>query len=80
MSIGKYLSSSFSIENGLKQEDALQPIIPNIPLEYIRKLQESNLGLDMNSTHQLLNYAEYVNLISDNIRGLKRNVDELLNN
>ena len=35
----KYLSSSFSIENGLKQGDNLQPSLFNFALEYaIRKL------------------------------------------
>ena len=50
-----YLSSSFPIENGLKQGDALSPLPLNFALEYaIRKVQETNLGLDMNSTHQVL--------------------------
>ena len=50
--IGNYLSSSFPIENGLKQGDALSPLLFNFPLEYtIRKVQETNLGLDINGTH-----------------------------
>jgi hypothetical protein len=33
-------------------------------LEYaFRKIQEANVGLDMNSTHQVLDYADDVNLI-----------------
>ena len=37
--IGNYLSSSFSIENDLKQGDALLPLIFNCALEYaIRKV------------------------------------------
>ena len=43
--IGNYLSSSFPIENGLKQVDALLPLPCNFSLEYaIRKGQEINLG------------------------------------
>ena len=52
--IENYLSSSFPIENGLKQGDALSPLLFNFALEYaIRKGKETNLGLDMNGTHQV---------------------------
>ena len=38
--IGNYLSSSPPIENGLKQRDALSPLLFNFALEYaIRKVQ-----------------------------------------
>ena len=77
--IGNYLSSSFPIENGLKQRDTLLTLLFNILLEYaIRKVQEIRLALDMNSTHQVFAYADYVNLIGD-IRTIKRNAEVLLN-
>ena len=51
----------------------------NFALEYaIRKVQETNLGLDMNGTHQVLAYADDVNLIGDDIRTIERNADVLL--
>jgi hypothetical protein len=60
------LSSSFPIENSLKQGDALSPLVFNFALEYaIRKAQETRLGLDMNDTHQILATVDYVNLIGD---------------
>ena len=40
-------------------------------LEYaIRKVQETNLGMDMNGTHE-----DDVNLIGDDIRKIERNAD-----
>ena len=37
------------------------------------------MGLDINGTHQVLAYADDVNLIGDDIRTIKRNADMLLN-
>jgi hypothetical protein len=43
---GKHLSDSFPIQNGLKQGDALSPLLFNISFEYsIRKVQENQVGL-----------------------------------
>ena len=68
------MSSSFPIKNGLKQ--GVTPLLFNFALEYaIRKVQETNLVLDMNGTHQVLAYADYLNLISDDIRTIERNAD-----
>ena len=53
----------------IEMRDALLPLLFNFVLEYaIRKVQETRLGLDMNSTHQLLAYTDDVNLIGDDIR------------
>jgi Reverse transcriptase (RNA-dependent DNA polymerase). len=49
-------------------------------LQYaIRKVLETRLGLDMNDTNQILDYADDVNLIGDDIRTIERNAEVLLN-
>jgi hypothetical protein len=64
--ICKRLSESLPIQNGLKQGDALSPLLFNLALEYvIRKVQENQEGLKLNGKLQLLAYAD-MNLLRDN--------------
>jgi hypothetical protein len=76
--IGIHLSDSFPIQNGLKEEDALSPLLFNFALEYaIRKVQENQVGLKLNVTHQLLTYADDVNL-GDKKATVKKNTETLI--
>ena len=72
---GKHLSDNFPIQNSLKHGDALLPLLLNFPLEYvIRKVRKNQVELKLNGTQQLLAYADYVNLLGDDIDTIKKNI------
>jgi hypothetical protein len=72
------LLPSFPIHSGLKHGYALSalPLSFN-PEHVIEKENNTNLGLDMNGTHQVLAYADNVNLLGVDIRTIKGKVEIL---
>jgi hypothetical protein len=64
---------------GIFQGDALSPLLFNFALKYaIRKVQENQAGLKLNGTLQLLDYADDVNLLGDNIDTINKNMQTLI--
>jgi hypothetical protein len=82
VSIGKHFSDSCPVQNGLKEADALTILtilLFNVALEYaIRKVQENQVGLKLNGTHQFLPYVDDVNLLGDNTDTIIRNIETLI--
>jgi len=77
--VGKNVSDRFPIRNGLKQGDALSPMPFNFALEYtIRRVQVNQDGLKLNGTHQLLAYADDVNILGGTIHTLKEYTEALV--
>jgi hypothetical protein len=73
--VGKHLSDMFPIRNGLRQGDVLTPLVFNFALEYaIRRVQVNRNGLKLNSTHQLLVYADYVNILGGSVHNKKKKI------
>ena len=48
----------------------------NFALEYaIRRVQVNQDGLKLNGTHQLLVYADYVNVLDGSVHTIKKNTE-----
>jgi hypothetical protein len=65
-----HFSDEFHVQNGLKQGDALSPLLPNLTLTHtIRKVQKIQ-SMELNGTGQLLGYVDDVNILGENTNTL----------
>ena len=72
--VGKHLSDIFPIKNGLKQVDALTPLLFTFALENaIRRVQINQNSLKFNCIHQFSVYADDVNILGGNVHTTKKN-------
>ena len=77
--VDKHLSDTFPVMNGLKQGDALSPLLCSFVLGYaIRTVQVNQDGLNLNGTHQLLDYADDVNTLGRSVNTVKKNTEALV--
>ena len=66
--VGRNMSEMFRIRNGML------PLLFNLLLEYaIRRVQVNQDGLHLNGTHQLLVYADDVNILGGSVHTVKEN-------
>ena len=64
--------------NSMKQRDALTTLLFNFALEYaIRRVQVNQIGLKLNGTHQLLAYADDLNILGVSVHTVKENAEAL---
>ena len=76
VSVGKHMYEMLHIRSGRRQ-DALSPLLFNFALEYaIRRVQVNQEGLKLNGIHQLLVYADEVNVWDRNVRTIRKNIDD----
>jgi hypothetical protein len=73
MGIGINLSDTISIQNSLKRADSLSPLLFNFALEYaFTRVQKNKKGLKLNETHQLLTYADDINIVRESRGTVKK--------
>jgi len=69
----------FPVGNGLKQRDALLPLVFEFVLDYaIWKVQVNQNGFKINGAHQLLAHANDVNILGVSVHTIQVNAEALV--
>jgi hypothetical protein len=77
--VGKNFSDMFPIRKVLKQRDVHSPLLFNFVLVYaIKRVQLNQDGLKLNGIHQLLAYADDVNILVGSEHTVNKNADTLV--
>ena len=71
--VGKYLSDMFPIKNVMKQGDVLSPLLFNFAIEYTFRMVQVNQDVfKLNGTHQLLLYADDLNILGGSVHTIMK--------
>jgi hypothetical protein len=77
--IDKHLSDTIHVKTGLKQGDALLTLLFNFALEsVIRRVHTNQESLKLHDAHQLLIYADDVNILDGSIHTISKSTEALV--
>jgi len=72
---GKHLSDAFPTQNGMKEGHTSLSLLFNCA---IRKFQQNQERTKSNAEHKLLVYADYVNILDENVNVMTKNKEASL--